>query len=190
MSMKNGTRSDAVRCNKLLYELQIFIIIRIITIVSITIIIIIMYHLSLALSTSSSSSSIITISIISIIIIIPFYLTRLLLLMSLCILQIFIIIITISNPAIWSNRLNNSCFNMSFQIRNMFNVMDSRTYYICGTPMDCLGDHIRVCSWAAVESKASNPAHATRSRFLRQYLDYGRSNRSYIITPGEPHIGD
>ena len=32
--------------------------------------------------------------------------------------------------------------------------------------------------------------HATLSRSLRQYLDHGRSNSSYIITPGEPHIGD
>jgi hypothetical protein len=95
-----------------------------------------------------------------------------------------------SNPAMWTNRMNDNCFNMSFWIRNMFNVMGSRTYCICGTPMDCLGDHTRVCSRAAVKSKASNPAHATLSRSLRQYLDHGRVNCSYIITPGEPHIGD
>jgi len=41
-----------------------------------------------------------------------------------------------SNPSIWSNRMNDSCFNMSFWIRNMLNVMGSRTYCICGTPMD------------------------------------------------------
>ena len=77
---------------------------------------------------------------------------------------------------------------MSFWIRNMFNVMGSRTYCICGTPMDCLGDHTRVCSRAAVKSNASN--HATLSRSLQQYLHHGRSNGSYIITPGEPHIED
>jgi hypothetical protein len=84
----------------------------------------------------------------------------------------------------------DSCFNLSFWIRNMFNVMGSRTYCICETPMDCLGDHTRVCSRAAVKSKASNPAHTTLSRSLRQYLDHGRSNGNYIITSGEPHIGD
>ena len=67
----------------------------------------------------------------------------------------------------------------------MLNVMGSRTYCICGTPMDCLGDHIRVCSRAAIKSKASDPAHAILSRSL-----HGRSNNRYIITPGEPHIGD
>jgi hypothetical protein len=36
-----------------------------------------------------------------------------------------------SNPAIWSNRMNDSCFNISFWICNMFNVMGSRTDYIC-----------------------------------------------------------
>jgi hypothetical protein len=93
-----------------------------------------------------------------------------------------------SNPAMWSNRMNDSCFNMSFWICNMFNVMGSRTNCICGTPTDCLGDHTRVCSRDAVKSKASNPAHATLSRSLRQYLDHGRSNGSYIITPGEPAV--
>jgi hypothetical protein len=86
-------------------------------------------------------------------------------------------------------KVNVKC-RLSVVYRNMFNVMGSRTHCICGTPMDCLGDHIRVCSRAAVKSKASNPAHATLSRSLRQYLDHGRSNGSYIITPGEPHIGD
>ena len=45
------------------------------------------------------------------------------------------------------------------------------------------GDH-------TVKSKVSNTAHATLSRSLRQYLDHGLSNGSYIITPGELHIGD
>jgi len=87
-----------------------------------------------------------------------------------------------SNSSIWSNRMNDSCFNMSFWIRNMLNVMSSRTYCIWGTPMDCLR--------AAIKSKASNPAHAILSRSFRQYLDHGRSNNRYINTPGEPHIGN
>jgi len=95
-----------------------------------------------------------------------------------------------SNPAIWFNRMNDNCFNMSFWIRNMFNVMGSRTYCVCGMLMDCLGHHTRVCPRATVKSKASNPAHATLSYSLRQYLHNGHVTGNYIIRAGEPQVGD
>ena len=79
---------------------------------------------------------------------------------------------------------------MSFWIRNMFNVMGSRIYCVCGMHVDCLGHHTRVCPRTTVKSKASNPAHATLSYSLRQYLHNGQVNGNYIIRIGEPHIGD
>ena len=95
-----------------------------------------------------------------------------------------------SNPAIWYNRMKDNCFNMSFWIRIMFNVMGSQTYCVCGMPMYCLGHHTRVCPRATVKSKASNPAHATLSYSLRQYLHNGHVNGNYIIRTGEPQIDD
>jgi len=50
--------------------------------------------------------------------------------------------------------------------------------------------HTRVGLRATVRSKASNPAHDTLSHSFRQYLHHGHIKGCYIITPGEPLIGD
>ena len=94
------------------------------------------------------------------------------------------------NPCMWRTMMNNALFNLSYAIRNMFDLRGSRTHCICGVPMDCLWDHTRICSRATVRSKASNPAHATVTHSLRRELEIGCSDGHYSLVPGEPFMSD
>ena len=94
------------------------------------------------------------------------------------------------NPCMWRTMMNNALFNLSYAIRNMFDLRGSRTHCICGAPLDRLWDHTRICSRATVRSKASNPAHATVTHSLRRELEIGCNDGHYCLVQGEPFMSD
>ena len=93
-----------------------------------------------------------------------------------------------ANPGYFSNKLHDADFNAAFHIRNCFPIMGSRQYCVCGSKIDCLGDHIRICRIPSLPNLVKNPAHAKLSSSLRQLLQ--RTQDCYQVLLNEPHVQD
>jgi hypothetical protein len=89
-----------------------------------------------------------------------------------------------ANPCFGPNKMNNTAFNTSFHVRNLFAVMGSRKYCICGCEMDSLGEHALLCPCTTIRNKVRNSAHAALSRGLKVILSKYQKVGDYIISNG------
>jgi hypothetical protein len=68
------------------------------------------------------------------------------------------------------NHMTNIAFRIAWYLRNLFNVMMSRRYCICGAIMDRFGEHSLVCPRQTVRNKICPKAHAGLAACLRQMM--------------------
>ena len=96
----------------------------------------------------------------------------------------------LANPSLMFNRMNNAAFCRAFHIRNLFPVMGSRKWCICGEKIDSLGAHMYICKLQAKRNEIRNPDHSRLTAVLRRICQTHSSHLSLTVGLGEPHCKD